>query len=107
MKEKWKISIRIAGNTRAPCLSVLLSKGYQVRQFYQENDNGSYDEFFEAYKNKGRFSADSPEELLGLVCMWEQRGNSWKELTRNEYYLLQKLEDDAITLNEQGEEIDD
>ncbi len=107
MKEEWKITIRIAGNTRAPCLSVLLCKGYQIQWFYQENSNGSYDGFLEAYKNNNRICADSPEELLGLVYMWEQRGNSWKNLTSDESDLLQKLEDDAIILNEQGEEIND
>ncbi len=70
---KYKLSIRIAGNTMAPCVAVIEAKGYAISHYHGEPDTP----FWDAEKDGRRFSADSAEALLGLIVMWEQRGDDW------------------------------
>jgi len=104
---EWRLSIRTAGNTQAACLATVINKGCEVQRFYQQNERGSFDEYFEAYKDGCRFIADSPEELLGLVCMHEQRGDHWKNLQSEESELIEELDESAITLDSDGNRVSD
>jgi len=70
---EYKLSIRIAGNTMAPCAAVIEAKGYAISHYYSEAEVP----FWDAEKEGRRFSADSAEALLGLIAMWEQRGDDW------------------------------
>jgi hypothetical protein len=70
---EYKLSIRVAGNTIAPCAAVIVAKGYAVSHYYSESEMPIWD----AEKDGRRFSADSAEALLGLIAMWEQRGDDW------------------------------
>ena len=81
MQEK-RLSIRIAGNTYNSALLALRSKGYKLKLEYTKNsdENGLFPYLpdWDAEKDGCVFSATNPVELLGLVAMWETRGNNWK-----------------------------
>ena len=72
--EDKKLSIRIAGNTMNVCLLVLRDKGYELSCWQKKPDEPHQ---WDAEKDGRAFSADSPEALLGLVAMWESRGDDW------------------------------
>ncbi len=80
------VSIRIAGNTTLPTLLAIQAKGYKLNSFYTKTGKkllGSKNidklqSTYEAEKDGCRFSANDPEELLGLIAMWEIRGDDWK-----------------------------
>jgi hypothetical protein len=77
------VCIRIAGNTGLPCLLALREKGYRLRLDYYrlggpEVASPHYRLDYQAECDGGRFSATTPEELLGLVAMWEVRGDDWR-----------------------------
>src|SRR6516165_7420800 len=84
MQERWKrVHIRIAGNTCIPALLALRAKGYQVWLEYTKDDDPNspwhpYMPDYQAEKDGAYFSATGPVELLGLVAMWETRGDDWK-----------------------------
>jgi hypothetical protein len=46
--------------------------------------------FWDADKDGRVFSADSAESLLGLIAMWEQRGDDW-HIRPGESALLDRL----------------
>ena len=74
------VKIGISGNTAAPCYLAIKAKGYEINIVstllsYAPND---IEHRFDAIKGELFFSASSPEELLGLIHMWEIRGKSWQ-----------------------------
>lgn len=82
-KIRKKFCLRIAGNTHNPALLALKAKGYELfLGFFPEEDEKSpwYPEMpcWEAYKEGRLFSATTPVELLGLVALWETRGDNWR-----------------------------
>ncbi|QBH97744.1 hypothetical protein EKN56_15840 [Limnobaculum zhutongyuii] len=84
------MKIRIAGNTASPCYFAIKAKGYQVEIFsYLESEKENEWSFdYNATKDDLFFSATSPEELLGLISMWETRGDNWRanEKEADEYW---------------------
>lgn len=105
-EETYEVSIRIAGNTNSPCIHALLSKGYEVTLEYTRVKNPDsywypYHPCWIAEKDKRRFSAVCPEELLGLVAMWEIRGNDW-QVKRYEQLMVDKVYDTALFYDEEG-----
>ena len=107
----YEVSIRIAGNTNTPCIHTLLSKGYEVTLEYVKVENPGdywypYQPYWNAEKERQRFSAVGPEELLGLVAMWEMRGNDW-QLKNDEASVVDKVYDKAVYLDEEGNVIDE
>ena len=77
----YRTKIRAAGNTAAPALYALHAKGYAVTLSYGRDDADGYTAEYEAEKDGCLFSATTPEELLGLVAMWEVRGDDWRAST--------------------------
>jgi hypothetical protein len=65
-----------AGNTLIPAYLALKSKGYHVS--WKRGDSAPDDETWFAEGPLGRFTAEDPVTLLGLVVMREQRGSNWK-----------------------------
>jgi hypothetical protein len=103
------VRIRIAGNTTLPALLALRAKGYRVwLEYMKVEDPGSpwhpYMPDYQAEKDGGYFSATSPVELLGLVAMWETRGDNWK-FQKGEPDILDELTDSAKTFDKDGNEI--
>ena len=72
------LSIRVAGNTMTPCLQVIVSKGYTVAHYVDRTAGERELPFWDAEKDGRCFSATGVEELLGLISMWEQRGDDWR-----------------------------
>lgn len=68
-----KFSLSSAGNTLAPAYLALLHKGYDV-QFSRDEDR----EWWHAENEAGYFSAEDPLTLLGLIALYETRGEEWQ-----------------------------
>lgn len=63
-----------AGSAEVPAFLVLESKGFQVdRQF----DNASNTESWVASDGQLTLHGSGPLELLGLLSLYETRGNGW------------------------------
>ena len=62
--------ITAAGNVEVPAYLTLIEKGYEVQW-----DGGEY---WTARKGENVFGGDGPIEVLGIVCMYENRGEDWK-----------------------------
>ncbi len=69
-----KVNISAAGNVETPAYLSLLNSGYSVRK---EMLNEQRDTWI-AEKDGNRFTADGPIELLGVVKVYEIRGDNWK-----------------------------
>jgi hypothetical protein len=78
--EGYDLTIRIAGNTATPSLAAIRAKGYSVHSSATaiNGDIGHCIYQYDATKNGRFFSATTPEELLGLIAMWEVRGDDWR-----------------------------
>jgi hypothetical protein len=70
--------IRIAGNTTIPCLQAIVAKGYAVTHYFLGSKPDDFDSpQWDAEKDGRQFSATTLQELLGLIAMWEVRGDDW------------------------------
>ena len=103
--------IRIAGNTEIPALLALRAKGYRVWLEYSKVDDPKnpwhpYMPDYQAQSEFGYFSATTAVELLGLVAMWETRGDDWK-FKKEEPDILYELMDAAKTFDNEGNELPD
>jgi hypothetical protein len=70
-------TLAAAGNVEAPACLVLQSKGYRVARITADNERAG-DELWTAEGNGFRFVASGPIELLGVVAVYEARGDSWR-----------------------------
>jgi hypothetical protein len=98
--------IRIAGNTGIPCLMAIQAKGFRVWLDYLNRPHPAdpRDEYQPNYQAEGHgayFSATSTEELLGLIAMWEVRGDSWQPRS-SEWGSWDTLLDAARTYDHEG-----
>jgi len=69
-----EVKISAAGNVEVPAYLSLMKKGFSVR--WERNDEGA--ETWYAEKDDLCFSGEGPIELLGVVAVYETRGNNWK-----------------------------
>jgi hypothetical protein len=103
-----RISIRIAGNTCIPALLALRVKGYRVWLDYHQTStdvaNPSYQSDYQAEQDGAYFSATTPEELLGLVAMWEVRGDEWRFKPEDDD-IYDEVHDAARTFDCDGNEV--
>lgn len=72
----YKFSLVDAMNTYNPALFVLRQKGYRV--WVDPGGEGAEEEEWRAQKEGRDFFAADPLRLLGLIAMWEQRGDDWQ-----------------------------
>ena len=99
------LTIRIAGNTSNPCLLALREKGYVIRFWFIKTGDNDYQKNIDAEKDGRCFSATTEAELLGLVAMWEVRGDPWQ--TRpGEPYVYDELYPASITYDNEGNVIE-
>ena len=110
-ESRKRICIRIAGNTEIPALLTLCAKGYRVwLEYIQVVDPNSpwhpYMPDYQAEKEEAYFSATTPVELLGLVAMWETRGDNWRFMP-GEPNILDELMESAKTFDLNGNELPD
>lgn len=104
---EYQIKIRIAGNTGGPALFALRAKGYTVELSYVRDESGEYAAEYAAVKDGCVFSADTPEALLGLVAMWEVRGDDWRASTDDERSWRAALAAAAPVYDGDGNLVDD
>lgn len=76
------VRIRIGANTESPALLSLRVKGYRVWLEYAQVDDPTNKWYpfrpdYHAEAGDSRFTANTAVELLGLVAMWETRGDNW------------------------------
>lgn len=88
--------IASAGNSDTAAFAVLLSKGYTV-QIRKKSDGK--DGWFVAQKDGSEFIGDTPLETLGLIAMFEFRGEDWKP-TDQEVVAITELEEAAFGRSE-------
>jgi hypothetical protein len=69
---KNKTTIAEAGNTMAPALAVLRSLGYRVTR------DSIGERRYRAEDECRMFVADDPLALLGLVKLYETKGDAWR-----------------------------
>ena len=106
-----RVCIRIAGNTEIPALLALRAKGFRAWLEYSKvNDPANpwhpYMPDYQAEKDGAYFSATTAVELLGLVAMWETRGDDWR-FKRDEPDILDELMESAKTFDSDGNELPD
>ncbi|BCJ73266.1 hypothetical protein CS0771_28100 [Catellatospora sp. IY07-71] len=99
--------IRVAGNTAGPALFALRAKGYTVELSYVRAEPGEYAPEYAAAKDGLLFSADTAEELLGLVAMWEVRGDDWSASSHDERAWRDALEAAALVYDRDGNVVDE
>jgi hypothetical protein len=75
--EERGLNIGSAGNTENPCLLALRAKGYEILFEFTESASGYRSDVL-ARKDGRQFYASNAAELLGLVAMWEVRGDDWR-----------------------------
>ena len=93
MKEE-NIKIGISGNTAGSCYFAIKAKGYDINITSGVFPEAPHDRIFQFDAIKGSlfFSASSPEELLGLIHMWELRGKNWQMSTEeSNIYITEKI----------------
>lgn len=98
---RHSLCIRIAGNTENPCLLALRAKGYKINFSFTKDREGGYKKDIAAELDGRRFSATTAEELLGLVAMWEVRGDDWKT-KEDEPNVYDELYPSSITYDLEG-----
>lgn len=64
---KYKLSV--ASNVLAPAYALLVEKGFKV---YKDQD------YFVAENKKVQFKAEGTIQLLGLVSLYEEKGEEWQ-----------------------------
>jgi hypothetical protein len=99
------MQLAIAGNTRNPTLYALRAKGYGVSLSYQRDGNGDLSSWYTATTQGRRFVASSPEELLGLVAMWEVRGDDWSPGSDEERAWCDALFEAARVYDDDGRDV--
>ena len=97
--------IRVA-NMENACLLALRAKGYHLSLSFTLDRHGDYWPDYKAEKNGRVFSATSAEELLGIVAMWEVRGDDWQ--TRpDEPNVWDELDKESKTYDSEGNLLED
>jgi hypothetical protein len=99
------LTIGSAGNTRNPCLLALRAKGYTLRFWFTKTGENDYQSHVDAEKDGRHFSAPDAAELLGLVAMWEVRGDDW-QTKPDEPDVYDELYPSSITYDAEGNVIE-
>jgi len=104
--KEYQLSIRIAGNTSTPCLQAIAEKGYSIKHYFLGSSPDNWDSpQWDAEKDNRTFSATSLEELLGLIAMWEIRGDDWRTKD-GESQLYDQLVESALMYDDNGNIVD-
>ena len=81
---KWKFRLGEAMNTYTPALHTLKERGYTLHSRFI--DSSRTNEWI-AVKDDRIFFAHNPLSLLGLVAMWEQKGDAWQQADKDNLYM--------------------
>ena len=66
-----------AGNTFAPCVATMKARGYEIEVSYWR-EGQDYQQRWSAAKDGHLFFVDTPVDVLGLIGLWETRGDDWQ-----------------------------
>lgn len=99
------LCIRVAGNTENPCFLALRAKGYKLTLWFTRDRAGDYRQDYDAEKDGRCFSATTAAELLGLVAMWEVRGDDW-QTRAGESHVYDELYPSSIIYDMEGKIIE-
>jgi hypothetical protein len=88
--ETLKLYLHTAANTPIPCLQALVAKGYTVTHYFMDLGGAQKRPQWAAEKEGRLFTAERLEEVLGLIAMWEVRGDDWR-LQEGEDALYEQL----------------
>lgn len=107
------IRIGISSNTAIPCFQVIKSKGYSISSkiYFIEDiiEDATYE--FIAEKDGNEFVGDNLEEVLGLITMWEHRGNNYNNIgwraSHDEHLEYRKVLDNSKIFDKDGNEVDE
>ena len=105
------VSICISENTKLPTLLAIKAKGFTITISYTEID-GKIDKtgaVYEADRGDCGFSANNPEQLLGLIAMWEVRGDDWRYYDSDDFEMdiYDELIESALVYDPEGNIIED
>ena len=95
LREKFdsvKFHLAEAGNITNPALLILRDKGYEIGVEPPEEENSSWNWWAE--KDGNLFTGSNPAMILGLISIWETRGENW-QTQENEEWLFDKFLDEA------------
>ncbi|EEU9398617.1 hypothetical protein [Escherichia coli] len=100
------VNIGVSGNTSSPCVSIIRLKDYTVTVSIQIMSDDEFDCAYEWYAKRDNqfFRATNPEELLGLIVMWEYKGINWQS-EGNEYIEYKNIIENAQVFDKNGKEI--
>lgn len=105
-EKEYEVGIRIACNTLIPCLQAIKAKGDSIRHFYLGDGPNDWDHpQWDAEKGNWLFRSTSPAELLGLIAMWEVRGDDW-HIKNGESALYDQLVESALMYDRDGNLVD-
>jgi len=89
-----------------PCLQAIVAKGYSVTHYFLGASQDDLNSPQWDAEQKGRhFSATTLQELLGLIAMWEVRGDDWM-LKAGESALYNQLVEATRIHDSEGHEVD-
>lgn len=105
------VKIGINANTSIPCFVVIKSKGYEIsaKIYTKKNKDARLQYDFTAKKDNNIFVGTNLEEVLGLITMWEIRGQNnidWRA-DRDERFDYDKIIDEAPIFDEDGNPVND
>lgn len=105
--EGFRVTIRVAGNTSIPALASIRKKGYRVTYsaLAIDGDIGNCAYQYDAIKDDYFFSATTPEELLGIIAMWEIRGDDWRAKAED-FDFAEELDESMVIYDADGNVID-
>ncbi len=69
LEKDEKFNLSSAGNTEPPAFELLKEMGFEVSK---NEDNWTAENY------NARFTAESPTELLGLVSLYQAKGERWQ-----------------------------
>ena len=72
-RQQVRLKLADAMNTYSPALQVISGRGYQITFSPAEHGEGDW----EASAGDRVFCATDPLRLLGLIALWESRGDNW------------------------------
>ena len=78
--------LKDAMNTYNPAIEVIQNKGFKISIVdYEENFD------WKAYNDKNEFIASDPLRLLGLIIIYENKGENWNDFKENHYDKILKI----------------
>lgn len=103
---RTNIKVGITGNLDGVYFSILRKKGFAI-EVIRLKDPKSTSQTINARKEGLLFNADSFGELLGLIHMWEVRGDDWYPKKEDSASYKKVMYEDIVSYDEDGNLVED